>query len=49
MRARQLLQMGMPCVDVALALGFADQSHFSKHFKRIVGVPPGVYSRARKK
>lgn len=48
-RARQLLQMGMPCVDTALAVGFADQSHFTKHFKRIVGVPPGLYVGTRKK
>jgi AraC-like DNA-binding protein len=44
LRAKQLLRAGMPCVDTALAVGFADQSHFTKHFKRIVGVPPGLYS-----
>lgn len=49
MRARRLLQMGMPCVDTALAVGFADQSHFTKHFKRIVGVPPGLYAEVCKK
>jgi AraC-like DNA-binding protein len=49
MRAKQLLRMGMPCVDTALAVGFADQSHFTKHFKRIVGVPPGLYGGVRKK
>lgn len=46
-RARQMLLAGMSCVDTALAVGFADQSHFSKHFKRIVGVPPGLYSSSR--
>jgi AraC-like DNA-binding protein len=49
MRARQMLRTGVPCVDTALAVGFADQSHFSKHFKRITGVPPGLYQGMRKK
>ena len=43
MHARQMLRMGLPCVDTAFAVGFADQSHFTKHFKRIMGVPPGLY------
>jgi AraC-like DNA-binding protein len=49
MRSRGLLRAGMSCVDTALAVGFADQSHFTKHFKRVVGVPPGLYGRGRKK
>ena len=48
-RAKQLLAMGLSCVDTAMAVGFADQSHFTKHFKRIVGVPPGQYSTVRQK
>lgn len=44
LRAKQLLRAGVSCVDTALAVGFADQSHFTKHFKRIVGAPPGLYS-----
>lgn len=48
-RAKHMLRMGVPCVDAALAVGFADQSHFTRHFKRIVGLPPGLYSQARKK
>ena len=43
LRAKQLLRAGVSCVDTALAVGFADQSHFTKRFKRIVGVPPGLY------
>ncbi len=31
--------------DIALATGFADQSHLSKHFRRILGVPPAEYRR----
>src|SRR6266567_2914832 len=48
-RAKQMLRMGMSCVDTALAVGFADQSHLTKRFKRIVGVPPGLYGGVRKK
>jgi AraC-like DNA-binding protein len=47
--AKSMLAMGLPCVDTAIAVGFADQSHFTKHFKRIVGVPPGLYGAVRKK
>lgn len=43
--AKQLLIHHHSLTDVALSIGFADQSHFTKHFKRIVGVPPGVYAR----
>jgi AraC-like DNA-binding protein len=31
--------------DVALAVGFYDQSHFTNQFKRYVGVSPGAYKR----
>ena len=34
--------------DVAAECGFADQSHFTKHFTRIVGVTPGAWRRALK-
>lgn len=34
--------------EVALATGFADQSHFTRVFKQVVGVTPGVY-RAEKR
>jgi AraC family transcriptional regulator len=29
--------------EIALAAGFADQSHFTRTFKRVVGVTPAVY------
>lgn len=35
------LAQGRSCVDTALDLGFADQSHFSRIFRKIMGVPPG--------
>ncbi|MBA2677005.1 MAG: AraC family transcriptional regulator [Ktedonobacteraceae bacterium] len=43
LQAKRLLRLGISCIDTALTVGFADQSHLSKHFKRIVGVPPGQY------
>ncbi len=44
--ARCLLAAGTgPCslAEVAAAVGFADQSHLSRHFKRITGVTPGQF------
>jgi AraC family transcriptional regulator len=34
--------------DVAAECGFCDQSHFTQHFTRIVGVSPGAWRRALK-
>lgn len=31
--------------DIALACGFADQSHFAATFRKVVGVPPGTWRR----
>lgn len=45
--ARQLLLEGAPAADVAARCGFADQSHFIRHFKRFNGVTPMQYARAR--
>jgi len=42
-RARRLLLTGLSIADVSLEAGFADQSHFTRAFKRIVGVTPGCY------
>ncbi|WP_348267901.1 AraC family transcriptional regulator [Edaphobacter paludis] len=40
---RHLLQLGHSIAEVATATGFVDQSHFTRHFKRIMGVTPGQY------
>jgi AraC family transcriptional regulator len=44
-RARQLLQAGteLSLVEVAAGAGFSDQSQFTHHFKRLVGVTPGQF------
>ena len=44
-RAKQLLQTGsdFSLAEVAARAGFSDQSQFSHHFKRIVGVTPGQF------
>ena len=41
-----LLTAGLPVVEVALRVGFADQSHFSKRFKGLIGASPAAYQRA---
>lgn len=43
--AKQALRQGMPIADVAAHVGFADQSHLTRQFKRIVGATPGQYAR----
>jgi AraC family transcriptional regulator len=44
-RARQLLQAGtdLSLAEVAARAGFSDQSQFTHHFKRVVGVTPGQF------
>lgn len=41
--AKALLEKGVFPSSVALDVGFSDQSHFSKAFKRLTGVTPGMY------
>lgn len=45
MAARRRLVDGEPTAQIALDLGFADQSHFTRHFQRLVGVSPQRYAR----
>ncbi|NEE48998.1 helix-turn-helix transcriptional regulator, partial [Streptomyces sp. SID8455] len=47
-RARRLLLDGVPPGEAATAVGFHDQSHLTRHFKRIAGTTPGRYARSRK-
>ena len=43
-RARELLRSGKGAAEVAMALGFYDQSHFISWFKRLTLVTPAAYS-----
>jgi AraC-like DNA-binding protein len=40
---RQLTGSAKPLIEIALELGFADQSHFSNVFKQMTGVSPQVF------
>ncbi|TQV80910.1 AraC family transcriptional regulator [Denitrobaculum tricleocarpae] len=44
--ARRLLSVGQRPADVALAVGFYDQSALNRHFRKAFGVTPGQYARA---
>lgn len=46
-RARLLLDAGIPPARAAAEVGYVDQAHLTRHFRRIVGVPPGAYRRER--
>jgi AraC-like DNA-binding protein len=44
LRAQELLaNTDLPLIDIALATGFADQSHFSRRFHQMTGVPPRAF------
>ncbi|WP_194439178.1 helix-turn-helix transcriptional regulator [Vibrio fluminensis] len=42
-RAKHMLKRGDTISDVALDLGFSDQAHFQRHFKRKLSVTPKFY------
>src|SRR5262249_29200559 len=44
-RAQHLLQhdRDLSLAEIAACAGFSDQSHFSRHFKRLIGVTPGRF------
>ncbi len=42
-RAKVLLRQGLFIKQIAEQLGFADVSHFTRHFKQLVQVTPGQY------
>jgi AraC family transcriptional regulator len=48
-RAQQLiLDTEQPLAEIALSVGFADQSHFANTFTRWIGVSPGTWRREQR-
>lgn len=47
-RAKSLLRQGSPISQTASEVGFVDQSHFTRHFRRLAGVTPGHYLQGSK-
>jgi AraC-like DNA-binding protein len=47
-RASALLKAGVTPMKISTDLGFADQSHFTRHFKRIWGTTPGRYINSKR-
>ena len=45
-RAKQMLRSGLAINEVALSVGFYDQSHFHRYFKKNMGLTPKQYSKA---
>jgi len=45
--ARRLIEAGWPPAMAAPMAGFADQSHLTRHFRRVLAVPPGAYRRRK--
>ena len=42
-KAKQLIRKGLPLSEVATTTGFADQSHFNRHFKKLMLITPSEY------
>lgn len=44
-RSIDMLQDGQPIAETSRRCGFADQSHLTRRFKQVLGVPPGTFVR----
>jgi AraC family transcriptional regulator len=46
-RSKQMLvRSEVPLCEIAATLGFCDQSHFTRTFRRVAGMSPGQYARS---
>lgn len=45
-KAQRLLREPFSLAEIALRAGFCDQSHLTRCFEKIVGLPPGAYRRS---
>lgn len=46
--AKELIRRGLAFAEAAVMVGFSDQSHFHRHFLRLMKVTPGDYFKNRK-
>lgn len=46
-RARRLIESGVSASEAALQVGFFDQSHLTRHMRRLLGTSPGKLRRER--
>ncbi|MET0280048.1 MAG: AraC family transcriptional regulator [Steroidobacteraceae bacterium] len=46
-RAKSMLHGNRPIAAIAAECGFADQSHLTRAFTRVVGTPPATFRRGR--
>lgn len=42
---KMLRETQLPLSEIALAVGFSDQSHLARHFRRLTGMPPSLVRR----
>ncbi|MGB5630828.1 MAG: helix-turn-helix transcriptional regulator, partial [Woeseiaceae bacterium] len=45
--SRVLVETDLPIADIALEAGYADQSAFTRQFRRSTGLSPSAYRRVR--
>ena len=45
LRAQRMIESGTFVVEAAFATGFTDQAHFTRHFRRFLGITPGRISK----
>jgi AraC-like DNA-binding protein len=47
-KARELMDRpDLSLSEIAVAAGFADQSHFTRRFREVLGIPPGQFRKSR--